>query len=269
MGLGRLAWPRRMAYFLERAGHASTILHLARPELCGRCAQGKPGAPSSGSPSCPTPTPRCSWPSPTRGSRRAPTTRITWTRMPWASSCFEHYVHGRRGRRAQDAEVGRGDVRRAQLHHQGPRALLGRSMPCPSPTANGGGMHPLAVLAHEPARLEIALFGHAGPRPSWHRPAPPHRVRPVYGFDECESPASLREVLRGARSLPWVDGDDRPTRHSCPKPWCPRRIMLPEGEKLRWYGHVVCTAPREDQFIPFEFPVDGAPMIHMIWSDSP
>lgn len=49
----------------------------------------------------------------------------------------------------------------------------------------------------------------------------------------------------------------------------PQALMLPEGEKLRWYGHVVCTAPREDQFIPFEFPVDGAPMIHMIWSDSP
>ena len=54
-----------------------------------------------------------------------------------------------------------------------------------------------------------------------------------------------------------------------PKTLTPQALTLPEGEKLTWHGHVVCTAPRDDQFLPFEFPVDGAPMIHMVMSDSP
>ena len=83
-----------------------------------------------------TPTPRCSWPSPTRGS-----TEGTYDQRLPRHACsiglreLQALRAGRRGRRAEDPEVGRAHLRRALLHHQGPRPLLGRRTPCPSRTA--------------------------------------------------------------------------------------------------------------------------------------
>ena len=74
--------------------------------------------------------------------------------------------------------------------------------------ADGGGMI-RSPFSAEPARLEIVLLAMQGlGRPGTGQL---HLIefRPVR-LRRVESPASLREVLRGARSLPWVDGDDRP-----------------------------------------------------------
>ena len=132
--------------------------------------------------------------------------------------------------------------------------------------ADGGGMI-RSPFSAEPARLEIVLLAMQGlGRPGTGQL---HLIEfGQFGFDEWNPlPRSEKYFEVPGAYHGWMETIGH--QAFVPKTMVPQALMLPEGEKLRWYGHVVCTAPREDQFIPFEFPVDGAPMIHMIWSDSP
>ncbi|MCB2180317.1 molybdopterin-dependent oxidoreductase [bacterium] len=58
-----------------------------------------------------------------------------------------------------------------------------------------------------------------------------------------------------------------PKQH-IPKTLIPDSI-LKKDEKLTWYGHTMAGMPREDQFIKFEYPVEGCSRLHMIWTDTP
>ena len=40
-------------------------------------------------------------------------------------------------------------------------------------------------------------------------------------------------------------------------------------EPIKWHGHVICMMPAEDQMDEFQFPREGEPFLHMIWSDTP
>jgi len=54
-----------------------------------------------------------------------------------------------------------------------------------------------------------------------------------------------------------------------PKTLIPQALTLPEGEKITWHGHVECGWLRPDQFLEFQYPIEDAGHIHMIWSDTP
>ena len=104
---------------VDRAGHQAD-LHRSR-----RATTPTPSTPTSGSRSCPTPTPPSIWPSPTSGSRTAPTTRSTSRPTPtaWTSSRTTSWA----GRTAMPKTpgVGLAHHRRPCPHHQGPGRGVG------------------------------------------------------------------------------------------------------------------------------------------------
>jgi trimethylamine-N-oxide reductase (cytochrome c) len=123
---------------------------------------------------------------------------------------------------------------------------------------NGGG-YIRSCFSHEPARLEVCLLAMQGlGKPGVNQfkfiewvlqginPVPPSAIYP--GFPD---------IYHGWRmSAP---------KYFIPKTMTPAAITNPP---IDWFGHVVCSMRREDQFLGFEYPGDG-PRIHMIWSDTP
>jgi trimethylamine-N-oxide reductase (cytochrome c) len=123
---------------------------------------------------------------------------------------------------------------------------------------NGGG-YIRSCFSHEPARLEAYLLGMQGlGKPGVNQlkfiewdlqnlyPVPPSKVSPV-----------LYASYHG-----WIM---HPPKYFFPKTVTPQAIVNPP---VSWYGHVLCSMDRKDQFLGFEYPGDG-PRIHMIWSDTP
>jgi len=124
---------------------------------------------------------------------------------------------------------------------------------------NGGG-YIRSCFSHEPARLEVCLLSMQGlGNHGVHQfkfiewvlqdvnPVPPSAIYP-----------NLMSVYHGWHmSAP---------KHFIPKTMTPEAIMNPP---ISWYGHVVCYMKREDQFLGFHYPEEGANPIHMIWSDTP
>lgn len=124
---------------------------------------------------------------------------------------------------------------------------------------NGGG-YIRSCFSHEPARLEVCLLAMQGlGKPGVHQfkfiewvlqgvnPVPPSEIYP-----------SISSVYHGWRmSAP---------KHFIPKTMTPQAILEPP---IDWYGHVVCSMKREDQFLGFHYPEEGAHPLHMIWSDTP
>jgi len=51
-----------------------------------------------------------------------------------------------------------------------------------------------------------------------------------------------------------------------PKTYVPKAIL--EGE-CDWWGCMSETAPRENQFVHYKYPMEGNSKIHMVWTDSP
>lgn len=131
---------------------------------------------------------------------------------------------------------------------------------------NGGG-YIRSVFAHEPARLEIALLAMQGVG------APGKNMFKMmewalYGMPNLD-PIPHRDwgTFMWAGFTGHVAGTD--LGHFIPQTLVPDAIMLPEGEKLSWYGHVVAGLPRADQYTRYEYPMDDASRIHMIWTDTP
>ena len=108
-----------------------------------------------------------------------------------------------RRRHSQDAQVGRGEVRRAVLHHQGLRALLGQACGVHRPC--GRRRHDTLGLFGRARAARGGAACHAGHRPPGRGAAARHRVRAVRVF-RVEPHAPLGEVLRGSRRLSRVDG---------------------------------------------------------------
>lgn len=123
---------------------------------------------------------------------------------------------------------------------------------------NGGGFI-RGCYSHEPARLEVCLLGMQG-----------------LGKPGVNQFKFIEWGLSGANPMPEGSVYPRfasvyhgwkmsPSKYFIPKTMTPKALTDPP---IDWYGHIWCIMPREDQFIPFEYPADG-PRVHMIWSDTP
>ena len=129
---------------------------------------------------------------------------------------------------------------------------------------NGGG-YIRAAFAHEPARLEVALLGmQAFGKPGRHQiKFIEWTMMGMLNMSPIPEPEFV-PVIEGAYHGWNMDGD-APNR-IITKTKIPQAILNPP---ITWYGHTICRYPREDQFIPFQFPNEGEPLLHMIWSDAP
>ena len=139
--------------------------------------------------------------------------------------------------------------------------------------ANGGNMA-RGPYATENMRMEVCLLGMQGlgkpgrhmfttiewglmsnndpPRWSFGNaiPVPRHLMYP-----------DLVEANRGFA----VVGDNLP-KQIIPKTLIHEAINNPP---IKWYGTTLCRMTTDDQFVPFKYPADGCPEIHMIWTDTP
>ncbi|MDR1712745.1 MAG: molybdopterin-dependent oxidoreductase [Coriobacteriales bacterium] len=124
-----------------------------------------------------------------------------------------------------------------------------------------GGSYVRSCFSHEPARLEVCLLAMQG-----------------LGKPGVNQFKFIEWVLQGINPLPQSEiyPGWGPIYHgwrmSAPKYFIPKTMtpqaILQKDDSIDWYGHVVCSMKREDQFLHFEYPGDG-PRIHMIWSDTP
>ncbi|RDB60526.1 dehydrogenase [Gordonibacter sp. 28C] len=131
---------------------------------------------------------------------------------------------------------------------------------------NGGG-YIRSCFAHEPARLEVCLLtmqalGHPGRNQfsfvEWG----------MFGMPETIAcPAPAYPVYVGGSYTGHLPGTG--FRWFIPQTLLPDAILLPEGEKLTWNGHVASGLPRQDQYDQYSYPAEDGSRIHMIWSDTP
>ncbi len=107
---------------------------------------------------------------------------------------------GRRGRRAEDAQVGRGDLRGSQPTPSRRSRVTGQSTRYPSRTATAV---PIirSCYAHEPARLEVALLGMQGVGKPGREPVQVHRVDALSAWTLDAAAAVDRHPRLGARLL--------------------------------------------------------------------
>lgn len=131
---------------------------------------------------------------------------------------------------------------------------------------NGGG-YIRSAFATEPARLEIALLAMQG------LGAPGRNMFKMLEWGMFGMPQlnPLPQPAWGGTVQAAYTGHMAGSAlvNFIPQTLLPKAIMMPEGEKLSWSGHVVCTYPRTDQYQNYEYPNDGASRIHMIWTDTP
>jgi trimethylamine-N-oxide reductase (cytochrome c) len=131
-----------------------------------------------------------------------------------------------------------------------------------------GGSFIRSCYSHEPARLEVILLamqalGHPG------RNQMSMMEWGIHSKDTAK-PIALSEYNINFGSIWPGEYYGQVTKNFIPKTMIPEALMLQEGEKLDWYGHVNSGFPRADQFSHFEFPnPDGGKNIHMVWSDAP
>ncbi|MDJ1650334.1 MULTISPECIES: molybdopterin-dependent oxidoreductase [Gordonibacter] len=131
---------------------------------------------------------------------------------------------------------------------------------------NGGG-YIRSCFSHEPGRLEVCLL-------AMQAVGAPGRNQismiewGLYGQQNlltCPRPAG--GTYFGAAFTGHLPGTG--LRWSIPQTMVPDAILLPEGEELTWYGHVIAGLPRIDQFGQHRYPEPGASRIHMFWTDTP
>jgi trimethylamine-N-oxide reductase (cytochrome c) len=143
---------------------------------------------------------------------------------------------------------------------------------------NGGGMA-RAPYATENARLEVCLMGMqgmgkpgrhilttiewglmgGGDWPAWSFgksvPVPRHALYP--------------SVEAANRSFNFQGQRDNAVQ-MIPKDLVHKAILEASPENpLTWYGTTFCRELTEDQFLQYQYPAEGQPEIHMMWSDTP
>ena len=130
--------------------------------------------------------------------------------------------------------------------------------------SNGGG-YIRGAFAHEPARLEVALLGMQG----FGGPGK-HQIKFIEWtmlgmLSMSPLPEPVFVPANEAAYHGWDLAGEEPNRHII-KTLIPQAILNPP---ISWYGHGICTYPREDQFNHYQFPREGEERLHMIWADSP
>jgi trimethylamine-N-oxide reductase (cytochrome c) len=119
-----------------------------------------------------------------------------------------------------------------------------------------GGSYIRAAYATEPARLEVMLLAMQGlGKPGVHQITMNH-----YGMPKSLLTPNLSAAFRGGNP-----GKGLP-RQIIPKTLIPEAILNPP---ITWYGTTQAAEPTENQFVKYQYPADGCPEIHMIWTDSP
>lgn len=127
-----------------------------------------------------------------------------------------------------------------------------------------GGSYIRSTYSHEPGRLEVCLLAMQGlGEPGtgqlkfieWQ----------LYGSNE-QMPAPRSAAIPNIRGA-YHGWRYAQTPSFLPKTLIPKAIL--SDEKISWYGFTAAGYPREDQFMEYEFPVDGGSGLHMIWTDTP
>ena len=138
------------------------------------------------------------------------------------------------------------------------------------PTSTGhcnGGSYIRSAYSHEPGRMEVCLLGMQG----LGKPGRNYMKFIEWNIYECPDFNPM------PRDKEWISGfagynasmlDSQKARF-IPKTLIPEGILATEDDPVKWYGHVVCMEPADDQTLPFQFPYPGDPTLHMIWSDTP
>ncbi|MDR2108638.1 MAG: molybdopterin-dependent oxidoreductase [Coriobacteriales bacterium] len=125
---------------------------------------------------------------------------------------------------------------------------------------NGGG-YIRSAFSHEPARLEVALLamqaiGHPGR----------HQFRfiewNVFGEPPVPPSESYTTMANAYNGFNFNLGDSFITKTKL------HHAIL--DKRADWWGCTLCMAPRQDQFVPHQYPLTPQTHpIHMIWSDTP
>lgn len=127
-----------------------------------------------------------------------------------------------------------------------------------------GGSFIRSAFSHEPGRLEVCLLGMQG----LGQPGKAQLKMLEWGFFGIDvanpGPASVICPTPGAA---YMGAPMQVTPQFIPKTLVPKAIL--SNETLSWYGRVLASMPREDQFDEYKFPIEGGARIHMIWSDTP
>ncbi|MBP1706525.1 MAG: molybdopterin oxidoreductase [Chloroflexi bacterium] len=151
-----------------------------------------------------------------------------------------------------------------------------------SVTHGNGGSMIRGPYSTEPGRLEILLLAMQGigkPGRHWFKmiewglfgnpaqyPMPMAIELPdVMAACRGQAASSMRAVQKGLIPKGLLPELDWP-KQIIPKTLVPDAILNPP---LKWYGTSSAREPLEDQFKQYQYPVEGLPEAHMIWSDSP
>jgi Anaerobic dehydrogenases, typically selenocysteine-containing len=131
-----------------------------------------------------------------------------------------------------------------------------------------GGSKIRSTYATEPARLEVACLAMQGlgkPGSGWMK----FIEWQFFGLPS-QMPAPESEIIPDLSSAfqGWFLS---PSESFIPKTLVPKAILgdYTDENPLTWQGLTLAGVPREDQFIEYQYPIQGAKEIHMIWTDTP
>lgn len=138
-----------------------------------------------------------------------------------------------------------------------------------------GGSYIRSIHSHEPARMEPILMGMQG------MGQPGRNITKFieWGFfglaSNCPAPMSryYPDVQTAYQGFVYSNPNSvEMHEHSIPKTLIPEAILghYTLDNPLKWHGVSICTYPREDQFVEYQYPSKcGGTPLHMIWSDTP
>ncbi len=138
------------------------------------------------------------------------------------------------------------------------------------PTSTGhcnGGSYIRSCYSHEPGRMEVCLLAMQG------LGKPGRNYMKFIEWNIYEVP-DFNPMPRDEQWLTGFGGYNASMLQAnntrfIPKTLIPEGILASPEEPIHWYGHTVCMMPADDQTLPFQFPQEGDPTLHMIWSDAP
>ena len=118
--------------------------------------------------------------------------------------------------------------------------------------------------ASEPARLQVLCLAMQG----LGRPGANQAKMQDWGFmDDMAQVGCPQPKLIPSLMAAYTGSTSTETNHAfLPKTLLPKAIF--EG-RCEWWGNEHEMAPREDQFVHYEYPAEGCSKIHMVWTDSP
>ena len=127
-----------------------------------------------------------------------------------------------------------------------------------------GGSYIRSAFAHEPARLEVYLMAMQGiGKPG--RTTIKFIEWVLFGMSSC-SPLPPSKVIPSSEACYNGPLLSDPAQSFVPKCLIHKALR---GESFSWFGHGAAANARQDQFLPFSFPLEGDNGIRMLWSDNP